>query len=237
MVGDNHDTKFRYMVSLYDPRQMPVRPIIPIQLVLIHHSFMGVRSLWTLHRAGCYKGILGCTSEQALRVHVENDHGSGVGVIGSSATGRRQLKFPAVNGRSRDSKASQSPLPAKVVETLTSTANHDSEAASHHQVGKQKKVGFDWSIDFNQMVPRTLDIDLVHTIALEGVITCVDFSPDGVILAVGGTHGVKLFNTLSGTELATLRHSAGEPVEGPGKYVRTVCFCSGGAYLLTGVKI
>ena len=51
MVSDNHDTKFRYMVSLYDPRQMPVRPIIPIQLVLIHHSFMGVRSLWTLHRA------------------------------------------------------------------------------------------------------------------------------------------------------------------------------------------
>jgi len=182
--------------------------------------------------AGCYKGIVGCGSEEALKVHMEKDHT--LGARSSPQTSNRRLKFPAV--RNKDRASTNGPLSSQPSERITpvvvgtSTGGH---APEHGNVDSAlKKMGFDWSAEFNPNVVRVLDIDLVHTLAHNSIICATSFSLDGSMLATSFNYSAQLFNTFSGKVVATFRHAAEEVVGD--LYVRCLYFSPTGSYLVTG---
>ena len=96
----------------------------------------------------------------------------------------------------------------------------------------QKKVEADWFAIFNPMVPRVLDVDLVHTLQHESVVCCVRFSHDGKYVATGCNRSAQIFDVVTGTKLFTLQD---ESVDAVGDlYIRSVCFSPDGRYLATG---
>jgi len=185
----------------------------------------------------CYKGKVGCSSEQALKEHMENDHGLGPSATNSPHAANRRLKFPAFRNKDGiptncpfSSQASQQSPVAQVLGT--SSAGRGPETANVET--RQTKNVSDWSVDSNIKVPRALDVDLVHTLQVGGnggPPCCVNFSRDGLMLAAGLNYSAQVFDTLSGREVATLRHTA----EGAGEqaYVQALMFSPDGLYLVT----
>ncbi|KAG0648492.1 Transcriptional repressor rco-1 [Hyphodiscus hymeniophilus] len=98
----------------------------------------------------------------------------------------------------------------------------------------QKKVEADWFAIFNPMVPRVLDVDLVHTLLHESVVCCVRFSHDGKYVATGCNRSAQIFDVVTGQKLFTLQD---ESVDAVGDlYIRSVCFSPDGRYLATGAE-
>jgi glucose repression regulatory protein TUP1 len=98
----------------------------------------------------------------------------------------------------------------------------------------QKKVESDWFAIFNPMVPRVLDVDLVHTLQHESVVCCVRFSHDGKYVATGCNRSAQIFDVVTGQKLFTLQD---ESVDAVGDlYIRSVCFSPDGRYLATGAE-
>lgn len=96
-----------------------------------------------------------------------------------------------------------------------------------------KRIADDWSVVFNQSIPRKLDIDLVHTLVHEGVVCCVRFSNDGKYLATGCNHSAQIYDVASGEKVCVLKDGNLDTSAGD-SYIRAVCFSPDGKYLATG---
>ncbi|MCJ1337081.1 general transcription repressor [Bachmanniomyces sp. S44760] len=98
----------------------------------------------------------------------------------------------------------------------------------------QKREGPDWFAVFNPRVPRTLDVDLVHTLQHESVVCCVRFSQDGHYVATGCNRSAQIFDVKDGRQVSFLQD---ESVDKDGDlYIRSVCFSPDGNYLATGAE-
>lgn len=98
----------------------------------------------------------------------------------------------------------------------------------------QKKEGPDWFVLYNPRVPRTLDVDLVHTLEHNSVVCCVRFSADGKYVATGCNRSAQIFDVKTG---AKVQHLQDDTVEREGDlYIRSVCFSPDGRYLATGAE-
>jgi glucose repression regulatory protein TUP1 len=97
-----------------------------------------------------------------------------------------------------------------------------------------KKVDADWFAIFNPAVPRTLDVDLVHTLQHESVVCCVRFSHDGKYVATGCNRSAQIFDVTTGQKVCVLQD---DTVDQAGDlYIRSVCFSPDGRYLATGAE-
>ena len=97
-----------------------------------------------------------------------------------------------------------------------------------------KKVEADWFAIFNPSVPRTLDVDLVHTLQHESVVCCVRFSHDGKYVATGCNRSAQIFDVSTGQKVCVLQDDS---VDLAGDlYIRSVCFSPDGRYLATGAE-
>ena len=98
----------------------------------------------------------------------------------------------------------------------------------------QKKEGPDWFSVYNPRVPRTLDVNLVHTLDHNSVVCCVRFSADGRYVATGCNRSAQIFDVKTGLKVMCLQD---ETVEREGDlYIRSVCFSPDGRYLATGAE-
>lgn len=98
----------------------------------------------------------------------------------------------------------------------------------------QKKEGPDWFAIYNPRVPRTLDVDLVHTLEHNSVVCCVRFSADGRYVATGCNRSAQIFDVKTGQKV---QHLQDDSVEREGDlYIRSVCFSPDGRYLATGAE-
>ncbi|KAJ7695047.1 WD40-repeat-containing domain protein [Mycena rosella] len=97
-----------------------------------------------------------------------------------------------------------------------------------------KKEGSDWFVLYNPAIPRTLDVNLVHTFLHETVVCCVQFSADGKWLATGCNRTAQIFDVQTGHKTCVLLD------ESTGKtgdlYIRSVRFSPDGKYLATGAE-
>jgi glucose repression regulatory protein TUP1 len=97
-----------------------------------------------------------------------------------------------------------------------------------------KKEASDWYAVFNQQVPRTLDVDLVHTLQHDSVVCCVRFSLDGKYVATGCNRAAQIFDVDTGNKVSYLEDVT---VDKDGDlYIRSVCFSPDGRYLATGAE-
>lgn len=98
----------------------------------------------------------------------------------------------------------------------------------------QKKVESDWFAIFNPGVPRTLDVDLLHTLQHESVVCCVRFSHDGKYVATGCNRSAQIFDVVTGEKVCVLQDQSVDAVGD--LYIRSVCFSPDGKYLATGAE-
>ncbi len=96
-----------------------------------------------------------------------------------------------------------------------------------------KKVKDDWSAVFNQAVPRVLDVDLIHTLQHESVVTSVKISHDGKYQAMGCNHSAFVYNVATGEKICHLQDKSID-LTGGDLYIRSVCFIPNGKCLVTG---
>lgn len=90
---------------------------------------------------------------------------------------------------------------------------------------------YDWLVTYNPKVPKSLSIDLAHSINFESVVCCVRFSNSGKYLALSGNRICSIYDATSGTRLATLPHGNGDQTD---LYVRSVSFSPEDKWFATG---
>lgn len=97
-----------------------------------------------------------------------------------------------------------------------------------------KKEGSDWFAVFNPNVPRTLDVNLVHTLEHNSVVCCARFSSDGKYLATGCNRAAIIFDVKTGQKVTVLQDETASS-EGD-LYIRSVAFSPDGTKLATGAE-
>lgn len=104
-----------------------------------------------------------------------------------------------------------------------------------HSVPREmKKEGSDWFAIFNPNVPRTLDVNLVHTLDHDSVVCCAKFSADGKYLATGCNRAAIIFDVKTGQKVTVLQDDTANS-EGD-LYIRSVVFSPDGTKLATGAE-
>lgn len=104
-----------------------------------------------------------------------------------------------------------------------------------HSVPREiKKEGSDWFAIFNPNVPRTLDVNLVHTLEHDSVVCCARFSADGKYLATGCNRAAIIFDVKTGQKVTVLQDETAT-TEGD-LYIRSVVFSPDGTKLATGAE-
>lgn len=98
----------------------------------------------------------------------------------------------------------------------------------------QKKVSDDWFAIFNPLVPRVLDVDLLHTLEHQSVVCCVRFSRDGKYVATGCNRSAQIYDVQTGHKVCVLQDDTVDTVGD--LYIRSVCFSPDGQYLATGAE-
>ncbi|KZO95357.1 transcriptional repressor rco-1 [Calocera viscosa TUFC12733] len=104
------------------------------------------------------------------------------------------------------------------------------------RVGPEYRTeGGDWFAIYNpHVVPRVLDVKLVHTLLHESVVCCVRFSSDGTRLATGCNRSAQIFNTKTGEKIMALIDETAN--KNGDLYIRSVCFSPDGRLLATGAE-
>ncbi|KAI9449734.1 WD40-repeat-containing domain protein [Lactarius psammicola] len=97
-----------------------------------------------------------------------------------------------------------------------------------------KKEGSGWFAVFNPNIKRALDVNLVHTLHHESVVSCVKFSTDGKYLATGCNRAAQIFDATTGEKICEL--VVDEVNKDSDLYIRSVCFSPDGKYLATGAE-
>lgn len=99
---------------------------------------------------------------------------------------------------------------------------------------QSKKEGGDWWVIYNPKVPKSLDVELVHSLEHTSVVCCVRFSADGKFVATGCNKSAQIFDAQSGQKVCILQDE-GADRDGD-LYIRSVCFSPDGKYLATGAE-
>ncbi|KAJ1728232.1 general transcription repressor [Coemansia biformis] len=147
----------------------------------------------------------------------------GPGPAGSSQMGSRQTPTQAAR--------SVAMVPAKggaVVSSQLADMDLDTVPAN------MKREGADWFVIFNPKIPRSLNIENVHTLEHTSVVCCVKFSNDGKYLATGCNRTTQVWNVSTGNKECVLADE-NTPKNGD-LYIRAVCFSPDGKYLVTGAE-
>lgn len=134
------------------------------------------------------------------------------------------------------SASSQPPLPSALSRkqpTSGSGTIASSSSASGSLVPPPETGGFDWLVVYNPKAARSINIDLLHTIAHENVVCCVRFSLDGRYLATGSNRTATIVDVKSGERTASLSDVEGV-AQDVDQYVRSVSFSPDGRHLVTG---
>ncbi|EPS41855.1 hypothetical protein H072_4188 [Dactylellina haptotyla CBS 200.50] len=140
--------------------------------------------------------------------------------------------FSGPNGFNPGSSSQNPQPPAPPVQSHTPRPNRDLDPARIPQ--NQKKEGTDWFVYFNPLVPRVLDIDLMHTLEHNSVVCCVRFSQDGKYLATGCNRSAQIFDVQTGHKVTVLQDETAD--RGGDLYIRSVCFSPDGYFLATGAE-
>lgn len=144
-------------------------------------------------------------------------------------TPQQQPQGPYPDTRGSPHVARPSPAPANPL-----VGNNLADLDPERIPSSGKKEGSDWFALFNPRVPRTLDVDLVHTLEHHSVVCCVRFSQDGKYIATGCNRSAQIFDVHTGQKVSTLQD---ESVDRDGDlYIRSVCFSPDGRYLATGAE-
>lgn len=98
-----------------------------------------------------------------------------------------------------------------------------------------KKQGSDWHVVYNLQAPRSLDVDLVHTLDHTSVVCCVRFSHDGRYVATGCNRAAQIYDVQTGEKKCVLQDDTVIDASGD-LYIRSVCFSPDGKYLATGAE-
>ncbi|RKP05976.1 WD40-repeat-containing domain protein [Thamnocephalis sphaerospora] len=100
--------------------------------------------------------------------------------------------------------------------------------------GGMRREGSDWVVMYNPKVPKVLNVDLVHTLAHNSVVCCVNFSHDGKYLATGCNRTAQIYDVNSGQCISVL---SDDSVSSDGDlYIRSVCFSPDGKFIATGAE-
>ena len=89
------------------------------------------------------------------------------------------------------------------------------------------------SIIFNPNVPRTLDVQLLHSIFLGDIVLCVRFSSDGRYVALGLQQSAVIYEVNTRSQIVELKRD--EYTRDDIDVIRSVCFDPRGIYLATSV--
>lgn len=114
---------------------------------------------------------------------------------------------------------------------------HDLDSAS--VPAHLRKLQPEYYILYNPSLPKTVDVELVHSLDHSSVVCCVRFSNDGKFLATGCNKTTQVFGVETGELVARLTddNSAAENGNsGADLYIRSVCFSPDGKYLATGAE-
>lgn len=98
-----------------------------------------------------------------------------------------------------------------------------------------KKVKDDWHAVFSPVLPRRLDIELMHNLVHESVVCCVRFSADGKYVATGCNRSAQIFDVREGKKICELLDDSVPDKDGD-LYIRSVCFSPDGKLLATGAE-
>ncbi|CDR37713.1 CYFA0S01e15544g1_1 [Cyberlindnera fabianii] len=97
----------------------------------------------------------------------------------------------------------------------------------------------EYYILYNPALPKSVDVELVHSLDHSSVVCCVRFSNDGKFLATGCNKTTQVFGVETGELVArlsddnTAAENAGSSAD---LYIRSVCFSPDGKYLATGAE-
>lgn len=103
--------------------------------------------------------------------------------------------------------------------------------SSTGSVSSGTSSSYDWLVTYNPKVPKSLSIDLAHSINFESVVCCVRFSNSGKYLALSGNRVCSIYDATNGNRLATLPHGNGDRAD---LYVRSVSFSPEDKWFATG---
>ncbi|KAJ2235925.1 general transcription repressor [Coemansia sp. RSA 485] len=121
-------------------------------------------------------------------------------------------------------------VPSKGVVASSQLADMDPDSVPPNM----KHEGADWFVIFNLKIPRSLNIENVHTLDHTSVVCCVKFSNDGKYLATGCNRTTQIWNVATGKKECFLADE-NAPKNGD-LYIRAVCFSPDGKYLVTGAE-
>ncbi|KAG0671779.1 general transcription repressor [Maudiozyma exigua] len=117
-----------------------------------------------------------------------------------------------------------------------------------------KKQAEDYYVLYNPALPRSVDVELLHSLDHTSVVCCVKFSNDGEYLATGCNKTTQVYKVSTGEQVAKLVDDNANPVSGTftseengqngqsgntssaDLYIRSVCFSPDGKYLATGAE-
>lgn len=118
------------------------------------------------------------------------------------------------------------------VSRIPSSRSSD-DPSSYASGQKDRSGGYDWLVVYNPKVPRTVTVNLNHTLTHESVVCAVRFDPSGQTLATGSNKAVRIFEVKTGNLLVTLI----DPEMDSGdedQFFRTVAFSPNGKILACG---
>lgn len=102
-----------------------------------------------------------------------------------------------------------------------------------------KKMQQEYYVLYNPSLPKSVDVELVHSLDHSSVVCCVRFSNDGKFLATGCNKTTQVFGVETGELVArlsdenTAAENAGSSAD---LYIRSVCFSPDGKFLATGAE-
>jgi glucose repression regulatory protein TUP1 len=111
----------------------------------------------------------------------------------------------------------------------------DSSAVAPHL----KKMHQEYYVLYNPALPKSVDVELIHSLDHSSVVCCVRFSNDGKFLATGCNKTTQVFGVETGELVArlsddnTAAENAGSSAD---LYIRSVCFSPDGKFLATGAE-
>ncbi|KAF2720517.1 WD40 repeat-like protein [Polychaeton citri CBS 116435] len=117
---------------------------------------------------------------------------------------------------------------------LENIGNQLSDLEFEKLPGRLKKAGDEWHAVWNPRVPRSLDVDLVHSLTHHSVVCCVRFSHDGRYVATGCNRSAQIYDVETGALVCQLQDN--NTTQDGDLYIRSVCFSPDGAYLATGAE-
>ncbi|KAK0752372.1 hypothetical protein B0T18DRAFT_89592 [Schizothecium vesticola] len=162
-------------------------------------------------RTGCAIGRLGFGNQRDLVAHNQRYHEEG-GILVPPRV--RKVMLPASNTPRFKSHSTLLPNLGKVEDMNIVDRSKANELSLSFDIettkvrdyvrslGDESTPGM--SVVFNQDVNRVLDFDLLLTVSFQSTALCMDFSPDGSLVAVGFNKLVAIFEVSSGQTLYRL---------------------------------